>query len=139
MNPHIDDIQIWIGKDRLGPRSQSDAAPPILHVIHFMSSGDLPSLGRALRNKYGYGIEGTGFTYPTDLDEDDEEEPFEGVQLHDPFDEMVVTEAQFDALMLKLFDAWIAVSAEHDLDRKPWWPDFLRDVETIRARVATRG
>ncbi|MCB9765385.1 MAG: hypothetical protein H6739_36765 [Alphaproteobacteria bacterium] len=120
-------------------RAQCDAEPPICHIIDGMPSTRLTSYARAIRERHGYAIEGTGFIYSTDIEEEDEEAPLDGVRIFDPFDEVDVTEAEFDAFMLKVFDAWIAISARQYLDRERWWPEFIRDVEVIRARVATRG
>ncbi|MCB9765384.1 MAG: hypothetical protein H6739_36760 [Alphaproteobacteria bacterium] len=95
-------------------------------------------MAEAMVAGHGFGNEYYGFTYDTDIDEEDDEEPFVGVQVNDYEEEVVLSHADFDDLMLRVFDAWIVSTDRHHLDREPWWPAFIRDVETIRARVAAR-
>ncbi|MCB9765388.1 MAG: hypothetical protein H6739_36780 [Alphaproteobacteria bacterium] len=133
-----DDHQFDLRKGDLNWRVHTTVERPICYIVDF-SSWTLPRVAEAMVAGHGVGMELFGFLYDTDLDEEDDEDPFVGVQIYDPDEEVVLSHADFDDLMLRVFDAWIVSTDQHHLDREPWWPDFLRDVETIRARAAARG
>ncbi len=60
------------------------------------------------------------------------------VTLHDPLEELTVTVAAFRRVMLRFFLA-IRAGVDHGdarLEQEAWWPEFLRRLDALQARLA---
>ncbi|HEU4326159.1 MAG TPA: hypothetical protein VFS21_23665 [Roseiflexaceae bacterium] len=115
-------------------------APDELRVIRnyftrrFWSS--LPSIARSASGQSDSGVNGSGFRFGQELDPG--EEPFEGVELYDPLDQIYISRPAFNRLMLRFFEMIIRGATEHGhpLLQELRWPEFLAHAETLRGIVA---
>ena len=79
--------------------------------------------------RHGLGLDSVGFNFPDDLDEDDD--PIEGVQVYDSFDEVELETAAFHGMMvaaLRLWEAYHLSTGEVDSD---WWAGFQADLAAL--------
>lgn len=95
-----------------------------------------PNAARGVARGVGMEMDDAGFSYPGDLDPD--EEPVNGVLVYNPLGRATVSVAAFERLMLRYFRALIAGAERfHDsVIREPWWPEFVAATEEIEARVS---
>lgn len=94
-------------------------------------------IARAVRDQENMGINGSGFRYAHN-ELDPNEEPFEGVEIYDPFDELYVTQEAFDGLMNGFFSA-LRKGAKKALAKEPWWKEFVDISLQIEKRVTSSG
>jgi hypothetical protein len=110
---------------------------------HWITASVLQSIGwfalrycaQAVVQQHGFGLEEAGFEYPTDLEPD--EEVFEGVRMYALDEEIFVSAAAFDRLMLRYFEQMNEIATHEDppVTAEPWWSEYLANVEVIRQRV----
>ena len=99
--------------------------------------GDIILIARGINDRYGVGINESGFRFESDLEPD--EEVFEGVELFDPIDEVYLEEKAFERLSLKFLKAVIEGSNfQAERSNQPWWTEFIAIVGQIEARTIER-
>jgi hypothetical protein len=137
----VDSVQIeWEETPhRTGPQVVN--VPPELRVIRDylskpVSESNLKLIAEGVLDQHGRMMNDSGFWYPEDLDPDDE--PFDGVRLSDPLDEIYLSRAAFDRLMVRFFRIILqnAPSSQKDLANSTWWPRFQAIVAQLEQRVA---
>jgi hypothetical protein len=114
------------------------AAGPVTITLKAFGWGDIPDAARAVTLGVGMSADDAGFRYPgEDLDPD--EEPSDGVQVHNPLGEATVSVPAFERLMLRYFRALITGAERlHDsVIEEPWWPEFVAATEEIEGRVSS--
>lgn len=99
----------------------------------------LPYGAAAVARQHGFGLEEAGFEYPMDREPD--EETFEGVRMYALDQEIFVSGAAFDRLMLRYFEQMIEIAKNEGASviSEPWWPEYLANVEVVRTRVHERA
>lgn len=137
----IDDIEF--SPPAKGSPHKIDVVAPdglwlITAMVQSMSWFSLRYCAAAVAQRHGFGAEESGFEYPSDRDPG--EETFDGVRLYAFDEEMFVSEAAFDRLMLRFFDAMSAqVKATNPpVTAEPWWPDYEASVAAVRTRSTCR-
>ncbi|MEB3294602.1 MAG: hypothetical protein VKJ24_15710 [Synechococcales bacterium] len=103
--------------------------------LSFFSLSDLLYIASGVRDQEGIGIDGTGFRYPTD-ELDPDEEPLEGVQVYNPLGEVQISIPAFERLMLRYFSTLISEAEQHHnpVVDQHWWNDFVRMTKIIEQR-----
>ncbi len=138
-NQIIDQLEIvW---DDAHQRLRVLNCPSELRVIrdYFSRShaSTLMYIARAVRDQENMGINGSGFRYAhNELDPD--EEPFEGVEIYDPFDELYVSQEAFDGLMNGFFSA-LRKGSRNRLAKQPWWEEFVEIGLQLKKQVTSSG
>lgn len=104
-------------------------------VLQSISWFALRYCAQAVVQQHGFSDDESGVEYPTDLDPD--EDTFEGVRMYSFDQEMFVSAAAFDRLMLRYFEQMKEIATHQDLPvlAEPWWPEYLANVEVVRKRV----
>ena len=122
---------LTIGRPR-GPL----AARPLFGLLYCFSWRDVRRTAECAVERTGLGYNDSGFRYPSDLDPC--EESFEGVNVYDPLDDILVSLPAFEEVMSRFFRALIAGAEKHGdpVRSEPWWPEFVRLAEELAARVA---
>ena len=125
---------LTIGRPR-GP----EATRVLVDLLYGWRWGDVLRVMPAVDDAQGIGSNGSGFRYPYDLDPC--EEPFEGVHVYDPLDEIVVPLTAFGEVIVRFVRALIAGAErlDHPVRSAPWWPELLRladRLETGQDRAA---
>ena len=136
-NQIIDQLEIvW---DDASGRSRVLNCPLELRVIrdYFSRShaSTLMYIAKAVRNQENMGINGSGFRYAHN-ELDPGEEPFEGVEIYDPFDELYVSQEAFDELMNDFFLV-LRKGAKNRLAKEAWWKEFVDISQQIEKRVTS--
>jgi len=104
----------------------------ILQQISWFALGYLAA---AVAQQHGFGVEEAGLEYPTDREPD--EDTFEGVRMYALDQEMFVSSAAFDRLMLRYFEQMTEIATRDNLavTAESWWPEYLANVDVVRRRV----
>ncbi|KYG10931.1 hypothetical protein BE21_01145 [Sorangium cellulosum] len=104
----------------------------ILQQISWFALGHLAA---AVAQRHGFGVEEAGIEYPTDREPD--EDTFEGVRMYALDEEMFVSAAAFDRLMLRFFETMAEIAAQDHpaVTAEPWWPEYTANVEAVRRRA----
>jgi hypothetical protein len=114
-----------------------EAALPVITTLESLGWADLMYAAEGVQDRQGIDTNDVGFWYPNDaLDWGDD--PFDGVEVHNPLWEILVTMPAFERLMARFFRALI-VGAERSSDSvtgEPWWPRFTDIIEMIERRVS---
>lgn len=136
-NPIIDQLEIvW---DDAHQRLRVLNCPRELRVIrdYFSRShtSTLMYIARAVRDQENVGINGSGFRYAHN-ELDPGEEPFEGVEIYDPLDELYISQEAFDGLMNGFFSA-LRKGAKNRLAKEPWWQEFVDISQQLKKRVTS--
>lgn len=99
----------------------------------------LINIADAVSDQSDSGVNNSGFRFGEELDPG--EEPFEGVELYDPLDQVYISRAAFNRLMLRFFDAIVqgVTVHQHPLLQEHWWPEFLGYVEKLRRVVSAEN
>lgn len=122
-------------------------SPDRLAVIapagHWLTASILQQVGwfslrycaAAVARQHGFGVEEAGFEYPTDREPD--EDTFEGVRMYALDQEMLVSAAAFDRLMLRYFEQMTEIATRDNpaVTAEPWWPEYLASVDVVRRRA----
>ena len=79
----------------------------------------------------------SGFRFPEGLDSD--EEPFDGVQVFDYYNKIVMSEAAFMRMMCGLFQTLRDGAKQQQLPvlNEDWWPAFVESAAQVEERVST--
>lgn len=133
--------------DRIEFRPPAEGSPHKIDVVandgHWLIAAMVQSVSwfalrycaEAVAQRHGFSAGESGFEYPSDRDPG--EETFDGVRLYAFDEEMFVSEAAFDRLMLRFFDAMNAQAKTTDppVTAEPWWPEYEASVTAVRARA----
>ena len=112
------------------------AARVLFDLLYGLRWGDVQLAALAVVTGTGIGLDEAGFRYPADLDPC--EESFDGVNVYDPLDDIVVPHAAFEEVMARFFRALIsgAQKLRDPVRSAPWWGELVRRTEELEARVA---
>ena len=127
----IDGIEVrWVSDPPRSGTRVTAASPELRVVSDYLTRStwrDLPSIIRHVAEEQDLDINGSGFSFDDD-----------GVTLHDPLEELTLSPAAFHRVMLRFFLAIRAGVGHGDvpLDREGWWPEFLRRLDALQARLA---
>jgi hypothetical protein len=107
--------------------------PALLQSISWFA---LPYCAEAVASQHGFSVEEAGFEYPTDLEPD--EDSFEGVRLYAYDEEMFMSTAAFDRLMVRYFDKMTEIAEQRypSVTVEAEWSDFPGYINIVRNRVA---
>lgn len=119
----------------IGDVTGADHAPTIRDLLRSFTWRELPTVMRGMLEQEGVSLDPRGFYFPGD-DLDDDEEPFEGVQIMDPLDTVYADLDAFNRLMTRFFSAVLegAIREGHAVCMEPWWPQIVEGARTLKAR-----
>lgn len=110
--------------------TRADGCPDDLGAVrdwfHWGAWSALPMVAAALEERSNVGVDGSGFRFEAEPDE----EPFEGVEIYTPLDTAYLPEDTFVRLVGELLLAARdgLTAAAHPVTRAPWWPGFVERV-----------
>jgi len=109
----------------------------IISSLQFFNWNELNYIASGVWDREGIGINGTGFRYPTD-ELDPNEEILEGVEIYNPLGEIQLSIDSFESLMLRYFQAIIleGTKINHSILQQSWWNDFIDLTQKIEARLS---
>jgi len=114
-------------------------AGPVIITLKAFGWEAMPYAARAVTRGVGMSYDDAGFRYPGE-DLDPGEEPFDGVQVHNPLGEATVSIPAFERLMLRYFRALITGAERlHDsVVEEAWWPEFVTLTNEWERRLAAQ-
>ncbi|MEA2670303.1 MAG: hypothetical protein QOG45_523 [Chloroflexota bacterium] len=119
----------------IGRVSGPEEALPIIFTLDAIGWTELLYTANGVRDRKASDWDDVGFNYPSDISEPDEE-PFDGVEVHNPIFEVIVSEKAFDRLMARFFRVLVigAGAARDPVITTDWWPSFLTIVKDLEKR-----
>lgn len=105
-------------------------------TLGFFNESEMGYVASGVLARQGIGTNGTGFRYPTD-ELEPEEDPLEGVEVYNPLGEIQVSIPAFERLMSRYFRAFISEAEKRKLPivDKPGWTEFVSAIEKIEKRI----
>jgi hypothetical protein len=105
-------------------------------MLTFQVWSHLRSFAESLAAGWGAAYDEWGFEY--DHEREPWEEPYNGVRVFVPRDEVVVGTDAFERLMARYYAAILETASIQRLAVRdePWWPQFTENVSALSARVA---
>ncbi len=116
--------------------TEDDVLKPLLTMQVW---SQLRSFAESLASAWGAAHNGWGFEYDSD-DRDECDEPFSGVRVFVPWDEVVVGTEPFERLMARYYAAILESTRQQrsPVMDEPWWPELEAQVAALLERVAAR-